>query len=198
MCVSLQWNGSSFFSMREIFSSMCCMCFSSWWDRSWTADTSPTRFRACNFPDSTPCHNKPSHLRASCVFSPKGKVIATSDISLCWFYLLEMHISQITELSKVCVFYGYSFGSVLVSRAIRAAHCLTSIQVSRLFLRIIRLNFYGFCVKDGNHLVLYLSILYLFMLFALRHTKIREISNLIVLCNLWNHHFFVSPRAQLK
>lgn len=59
----------------------------------------------------------------------------------------------LTCFSSVVVLMIYSscrFGSVLASRAIRAAHCLTSIQVCKMY-KIIGLNISQNFIFEWNH-----------------------------------------------
>ena len=107
------------------------------WSR--ISDSNLSRSWSWNIPNTTSGLSLPSHIRASHLFSWEGSIKLHSHHQplsciqhfpsvivflvkfLCWYVTLW-----------TCLFYFCSFGLVLVSRAIRAAQGLTSIQVNCL------------------------------------------------------------------
>lgn len=73
--ILLQWNGCPFFTLWEIFSSLCCMCASPFGSWSWlTEPGQPRCHRACHFPNSTPTFSTSGCLWASDIFPRGGNV----------------------------------------------------------------------------------------------------------------------------
>lgn len=124
----LQWNGHSFLSLWEIFSYLCCMHASRYGSWIWTTKCSPSRFWNCNIPNSAPNFSTSSHVWASHIFTWGGNVKLYPFFSTL-SYLLNSLIDILYFVHMLLIFWC-RFGTILASRAIRAAHCLTSIQVS--------------------------------------------------------------------
>lgn len=141
-CYQWQWNGRPLFSMWEISSCMCRVFTTSHGSWSWIVTTDATWCPGCSdIPHSPPYFISPSDVRASRLF-PWGDNVKFQTTSffhsfdgdiffilLLWQCIKRKKIKESASCVSFCRSLNFRFGMVLASRAIRAAHCLTSIQV---------------------------------------------------------------------